>query len=302
MISEIPLLNVLLDKVDSKELKTTHNLFQTAYNIIRLEDIEISNPLRVIHKGTYNAIIFQKSGETHHLLEEKHYKLEKNTLLFIRESQIHQISNFSEEVSGFILLFSHFFYETFTEKTLLSSFSFFSENNRNCPVENISDIASKELLDLFEHSYSEFSNHIDGERTDQILWAYLHILLIKAEQNITPHNVNYTDHSLPIFQNFENLLQKNFEKHLSVTNYAELLNISPNYLNHICKKIHGKNAKRIIDERLLLEAKRELFSGKQSVSEIAFNLNFKDASYFSRFFKKLSGENPESFRNKHILE
>ncbi|UZR93786.1 helix-turn-helix domain-containing protein [Chondrinema litorale] len=303
MRNEIPLLNILFRIEDGEDVGNSKNLFENAYNVIRLQDVkDASHCLKRVHRCGFNGIYLQLEGKSIHHLDEKNLELEKNDLLFLREFQVHQLCSLSDNSKGYLLIFSHFFYETFTEKTFLASFSFFSENNRDFPVQKISKQAAIELKDIFEHSITEFTLHNTNKRIDQILWAYLHILLIKTEQSIGLHESNYIDHGTPLFLRFEELLQENFAEHLSVANYAEMLSISPNYLNHICKKIHGKNAKRIIDERLLLEAKRQLFSGKQSVSEIAFNLNFKDASYFSRFFKKLSGENPETYRNKHILE
>ena len=50
-------------------------------------------------------------------------------------------------------------------------------------------------------------------------------------------------------------------------------------------------------QRLLVEAKRQLIFTGQSVSEIAYSLNFSDPSYFSRFFRKYSGQTPQQFRD-----
>ncbi|STD11909.1 helix-turn-helix domain-containing protein [Chryseobacterium carnipullorum] len=52
----------------------------------------------------------------------------------------------------------------------------------------------------------------------------------------------------------------------------------------------------MIAQRLILEAKRELSFGALTIKEIAFKLGFSDASYFSRFFKKQTGRNPEGFK------
>ncbi|WP_312397439.1 helix-turn-helix domain-containing protein [Chryseobacterium sp.] len=80
--------------------------------------------------------------------------------------------------------------------------------------------------------------------------------------------------------------------------YAEKLNISSHHLNDIVRLGRGTTVKKMIAQRLLLEAKRELSFGTCTVKEIAFKLGFNDASYFSRFFKKHIGKSPESFKSE----
>ncbi|RYZ32209.1 MAG: AraC family transcriptional regulator, partial [Sphingobacteriales bacterium] len=73
------------------------------------------------------------------------------------------------------------------------------------------------------------------------------------------------------------------------------------HLNALCQDLLGKTAGELIRDRILLEAKRLLVNADISISEIAWQLNFADNSYFSKFFKKQAGTTPEAFR-KSILE
>ncbi len=59
----------------------------------------------------------------------------------------------------------------------------------------------------------------------------------------------------------------------------------------------NKNALQLIHERVLLEAKRNLIYTVQSVSQISYGLGFNDPAYFSRFFKRLTGQPPKAFRH-----
>jgi len=79
--------------------------------------------------------------------------------------------------------------------------------------------------------------------------------------------------------------------------YADLLHISPNYLNKICKEERGTTAGDMIRKRIAIEAERLLHYTSLSVSEIASKLGFNSASYFATFFKKQTGESPETFRS-----
>ncbi|MCH5690447.1 helix-turn-helix transcriptional regulator [Niabella sp. W65] len=62
--------------------------------------------------------------------------------------------------------------------------------------------------------------------------------------------------------------------------------ITPHHLNALCQDLTGQTAGELIRDRVVLEAKRLLVNDEMTAAEIAWNLNFKDASYFNRFFKK----------------
>jgi AraC-like DNA-binding protein len=60
----------------------------------------------------------------------------------------------------------------------------------------------------------------------------------------------------------------------------------------------GRSAKRVIDERVLLEARRRLAYGGESVTQLSEALGFPEATQFIKFFKRLSGETPAAFRSR----
>jgi AraC-like DNA-binding protein len=92
------------------------------------------------------------------------------------------------------------------------------------------------------------------------------------------------------------ILNNKFSELKTSKEYAQRLNISPNYLNAICKDIFNKTVSQIIQERIMLEAKRLLSHTCLSISEISYKLGFNDNSYFGRYFKKITGLPPEKFR------
>ena len=82
----------------------------------------------------------------------------------------------------------------------------------------------------------------------------------------------------------------------NVTDYAEKLNITPNYLTTTLKQFTGKTAKDIISERLFNESKSLLKYSGLDIAEISYRLNFQEPTHFTRFFKKHSGITPNQFR------
>jgi AraC-like DNA-binding protein len=74
------------------------------------------------------------------------------------------------------------------------------------------------------------------------------------------------------------------------------MNLSPYQLNEISKSTTGKTSSHIINDYIILEAKRFLLVTTSQIKEIAFKLNYDDVSYFIRFFRKHTGYTPEVFR------
>jgi len=76
-----------------------------------------------------------------------------------------------------------------------------------------------------------------------------------------------------------------------------MLNLSVYQLNAITKATLGKTCSEVINEHIILEAKRCLLATSNKIGQTAYRLGYEDISYFIRFFKKQTGYSPEAFRN-----
>mgnify|MGYP001124977120 CR=1 FL=1 len=292
MLVDIPLLDTQLNLNYKNTISATAPI-----NIIKLREILSFESLQYLHLFNFYGIWIQTSGLSDHVIQSKTYAISIEDILLFKEQNSHRLIH-AQELEGYLLIFSHAFYETFKEGLNMADFSFYNESIDAVPMHRVSMVQREQLVKILDTIYYEFTNY----KNTEILWAYVHALLLNLERMLSDGHLHFPNHSKDLTHQFELLIKKWYKKHLPVSAYADALNISPNYLNQLCKKNFGKNAKKLIDDRLLVEAKRALFSGNLSISEIAFKLNFKDASYFSRFFKKQTGKTPETFKNKHILE
>ena len=94
------------------------------------------------------------------------------------------------------------------------------------------------------------------------------------------------------------MVEKNYRKFHQVSDYADLLGIASKTLTKKIKQYHHKTPSDVIKERLILEAKRDLYYTNKQVKEIAYDLGFEDPAYFNRFFKKEAGVAPNRFREQ----
>lgn len=101
-----------------------------------------------------------------------------------------------------------------------------------------------------------------------------------------------------LVQRFKALIEQNFASHWKVSQYAKALSISPTHLRRLTRATNGMSALRMIEARLMREARRNLAYTNLSISSIAYTLGFSDPAYFSRVFARDAGISPKAFRSQ----
>ncbi|WP_221404924.1 helix-turn-helix domain-containing protein [Halpernia frigidisoli] len=170
------------------------------------------------------------------------------------------------------------------------------------------NIYAEPSVDLSKKQLQEFSQLInqikfefkDVASSEIVLKAYLQVFLAKCSsiklKTLEILNVNTLKDDK--MEQFRLLLDKNFLTLHKPNDYAELLLITSNTLSKKSIKYFGKTPSQLIQDRLVLEAKKLLHLTTFSIKEIAFRLQFNDEYYFSRFFKKCTKLSPQTFRKK----
>lgn len=136
----------------------------------------------------------------------------------------------------------------------------------------------------------------------EILVSYLKIFLItcsrlKTEQQPQTSKAIEGLKEPFILQNLKEAIEQHYCTKHSANDYAELLNITPKALAKVVKNYFNRTLTDMISERIIIEAKRELYLTSKSVKEIAFQLGFNDEHYFSRFFKNNADVSPQMYRD-----
>ncbi|SFF88206.1 AraC family transcriptional regulator [Pontibacter chinhatensis] len=129
----------------------------------------------------------------------------------------------------------------------------------------------------------------------RLLYTLLRYLLREAHLQIA--QLTPGRYSERIFQ-LSTLVEQHFKEHLPVSYYAERIGITPKHLNNICRQSLGVTVADMLHNRLLIESKRLLYFSTLSVKEIAYRLGFEDASYFVRFFRRMTGIPPLQLRQQ----
>jgi AraC family transcriptional activator of pobA len=97
-------------------------------------------------------------------------------------------------------------------------------------------------------------------------------------------------------QRLQTLVDAQFRRQPTQAALAAQLGLTPTQLNRACRQVLGHPALGVLHARLLLQARRELAYTALSVKQIALELGFADAGYFSRFFRRGTGSTPSDWR------
>jgi AraC-like DNA-binding protein len=158
-------------------------------------------------------------------------------------------------------------------------------------------------IDLLLQMFIEEFETVDNIQEDMLRMLLKRLIIIAtrlAKQQFLPDN-ELPDQKLDIIRQFNLLVENHYKKEHSVKFYADQVNRSPKTLSNLFALYNKKSPLAIIQERITLEAKRLLLYTDKSAKEIAYELGFEDAAYFSNFFKKNTEVSPSDFRSTGIV-
>ncbi len=148
---------------------------------------------------------------------------------------------------------------------------------------------------LFESISAEYEQQQSGR--DVMLQSLISVLLVSLSRRAQAQSATAgPDRGREHVDAFTRLLEAHYREHLPIEHYANALNISAAHLNALCRRLAGQSALQMINQRLLLEAKRCLVYSAMTVNQVSDSLGFSDPAYFSRFFKRGTGLSPKGFR------
>ena len=249
------------------------------------------------HRHSFYHIVFFTKGKGTHSIDFLNYPVVPFQLYCMVPGQVHSW-NFTGATGGYIVNFSDKFFQSFLlNPDYLEKFSFFSGNGSE-GVLKIPPAARERIMELFESVLIAAKKSHTPQDMDKVRILLLHLFTLMEEEIPVPAAGFVPRQKMLLLRNFRKLIEKHYKSMKLPKEYAELLYITPNHLNALCRDLVGKTAGELIRERVLLEAKRLLTNLNITAAEIAYELNFQDNSYFSRFFRKYTGQTPEIFRKQ----
>jgi AraC family transcriptional activator of pobA len=250
-----------------------------------------------LQRNNYYSLIWIKEGTGKLKTGFSEYDFEQNSLFSFAPYEPFLFS--SKLVKGVAIYFHSDFFCIHKHQTEVTCNGVLFNNIFETPFFLVDEKLEATLNGVIEQIKSEIQN--PGIAQYELLISFMKIFLIAASRvksQQQPHTSQLKDVKKEpfILQDLKDAIQKEFKSKHAPADYAALLNISLNALTKITKRHFNKNLTSLITERIIIEAKRELYLTNKSIKELAYELGYEDEYYFSRFFKRNASISPQMYR------
>jgi AraC-like DNA-binding protein len=283
-----------MKKIPIRQLNAVHQPVTGQFKIRRVEEFAGDTDLaHDLHRHDFYLILAIEKGEGIHEIDFTPYKVQDQSIYFLRPGQVHQL-DLKAGSAGYLIEFDSAFYHP-DEKIA-------NQRLRKASNKNFCELSAdrfNRILDILSTLYKEYNSKEEGYQ--DIIKSSLNIFFIEfVRQSPNPNAVvsSAATYTQERFEEYLELLDKHIFTHKQVSQYTDLMNLSAYQLNEITKSSIGKTASELINEHIIMEAKRYLLATAEQVKEIADHLGYEDPSYFIRFFKKQTGFSPDAFRQQ----
>lgn len=251
-----------------------------------------------LQRNNFYSFIWIKKGNGLLKVDFSEYLFQENSVFTFSPYQPFMFST-NKNISGIAIQFHSDFYCIHRNPQETSCDSVLFNNIYQAPFFEI----NKHTQTSFENIINQLKTEIQNNESSnyELLVPNLKILLVTASRlktQSTTYELKFTDTQTPfVLRNLKNSIEENFKEKHSARDYASLLNISANALAKLVKMHFNKTLTELITERIIIEAKRELYMTSKSIKEIAWNLGYTDEFYFSRLFKNNADISPQLYRD-----
>ena len=261
-----------------------------------------------IQRNNYYSLIWIYQGKGKLKADFSEYNFSNNNLLAFSPYQPFMLTP-ENDLTGTAIQFHPDFFCIHKHQQEVACNGVLFNNIYQPPVVSIDEKTKAIFQMLIEQMKSEMQ--IVALAQYELLISYLKIFLIASsrlktgQQTGAKNGVSKLQEPF-ILQSLKEAIEKNYKEKHTASDYATILHITAKALAKITKTYLNKTLTALISERIIIEAKRELYLTNKSVKQIAYELGYDDEYYFSRFFKTNTDVSPQIYRNtvgfdRHLL-
>lgn len=269
---------------------------QTKELAFKLYEFDKINHFDHVQRLNYYSLIWIKEGSGTATVDFNTYDYKEN---FLFACTPYQPFLFTPELQtrGVIIHFHPDFFCILKHHREVACNGVLFNNIYNPPFVIINQEAKSSLDMILNEMFKDIKEN-DIAMNESVV-SYLKLFLIngsrlKVSQNPEMPKLDIEENF--IVQKLKDLIEDSYKTMHSPKDYAEALHISAKALAKIAKNYFNKTLSALISERIIIEAKRELYLTNKSIKEISMELGYEDEFYFSRFFKKNTDISPSIYR------
>lgn len=247
-------------------------------------DYPKTHPFDEFHSHNYYEIfVFFEGGGTHNI-NFTEYGVANNSIHLLAPNHLHWLER-GIASKGFFIIYK----EEFLQKLAFI--------NPHIPYTEI--FSSSKIIDLPDHQITVFAHlfrELEQNNDNSVyMLSIIGTFLTKIALTFSIKNTETYRYDALVAQAIQ-LINKHCKARFTVDQYAEMLCTSTGTLRKKVKKHTGKSIKQLQQDRLLKEAKRLLHHPDYTISEVAFQLGFKQPAHFSTWFKKHTQNSPKQMK------
>lgn len=249
------------------------------------------------------VLVFCESGELKFELNYTSYALKENGFLIITPLDILTFETATADYLSTVLVLPSEAFSPILKDINILNFKYI----KHTPVVNLQG----EYLTLYKQVLStlwHIKELVAEEEFDKIASLQISSLAVVQQDYYNKYiakrdnGFEYVPRKKELFRNFINHLVESHQVSREVLFYANELGVSSGYLNEVCNEVSGHSAKAIIDSAVTARLKYELSYTTKSIQELSDEYNFPSQSYFTRYYKRMTGLTPSEFRKERALK
>ncbi|MFI9387435.1 helix-turn-helix domain-containing protein [Kutzneria sp. NPDC052558] len=238
-----------------------------------------------LQRPEFHKLIAVRSGTLRCSLDFTEHELRPGSWLWVRPGQVHRYDSDLRRAKGRVVLFLSGFLDGATAEIAGV------DRVPALPSVEVGDDSAWPVLDLVDAAYVEWAER-PAEIQVELLRHLLAVLVLRLAlaSGDVPRPVD------DAFRRFHAAVERDFTRTHRVADYAAELGYSVRTLTRATQAAVGCGAKRFIEERVLLEAKRLLTHTDLPAAAVGQRVGFPDATAFTKFFRQHADQTPSDFR------
>jgi len=259
-----------------------------------LTDFTCDPSQQLLDRDDLFKVVWCKAESSTLLIDGYDLTLNKDDMIFCTPLNVVRVKGGNEGIVSVVFNKEFFCIQTHDDQVSCHGFLFFgSSEPQRVKLEGKEKENFEQLFQMLEEDLA-IKDYLQGE----MLRSLLKRILIKATRmvKVSLPEPTINTSQLNVIRQYNVLVEKHFREYHTVQDYAKLLFKSPKTLSNIFPKFSDKSPLMVINERILLEARRLLIYSDLTTNDISMDLGYKDPSHFSKFFKKHIGLTPTNFR------
>lgn len=243
------------------------------------------------------AIVFCVKGRAKIKINLTEHEVNQNAVFIIAQNSMLQVIEQSEDLKVEFLFFSFDFISNIGLSTEHGTIARMVEK-QVCLY--IADDTFNDLLTIHKLIVKQYQKQktFRDEVIKNLLFSLIYQVLQLYTTNLIIKTKPFRNRKEEIYKQFMTLLFQCHKTNRCIRFYAEKLYLTPKYFAKVIKETSGKPVLEWIDEMVIIAAKSLLKSSDLTVAQIAYELDFANASFLGSYFKKRVGLTPLEYRNK----